>query len=73
MTKREADRVERYLDKLAGISIQGRRVWPVRGGYSYEIQCTDTTTGYPFIVRSMDEVKEMVREAKFWADRGPIE
>ena len=56
MTKREAQRVARHIARLQGIQITGTRVYPVRGGASYEIDCVDTGSGAPFIVRSMDDL-----------------
>lgn len=67
MTKREAQRTIRYAEKLQGIQVRGTRVWPTRGGYSYEVELQDTREGGTFIVRSLDELKERVATAEFWA------
>lgn len=58
MTKREAQRVARYIEKLDGVELTGTRVYRVRGGASYELDCRDTRTGVPFVVRSMDDLAE---------------
>lgn len=68
MTKREAQRVARYIEKLESIEITGTRVHRVRGGASYELECVDTATGVPFTVRSQEEIEERQAEAALdWA------
>jgi len=55
MTKREAQAVARQISKTEGVRVEGYRIEPTRGGANYEINCVDTQTGYPFIVRSREE------------------
>lgn len=63
MTKREAQRVARYIAKLDGIEITGTRVYRVRGGASYELSCIDTQSGTPFVVRSQEDIEERMADA----------
>ena len=56
MTKREAQRVARYIKRLDGVVVTGTRVYRARGGASYELECQDTRTGVPFVVRSMEDI-----------------
>lgn len=61
MTKRETQTVARYIARLDGVEVTGTRVYRARGGARYELDCKDTRTGIPFVVRSMDDLRE--REA----------
>lgn len=63
MTKREAQRVARYCARLEGIEVTGTRVYRVRGGASYELTCTDTRSGVPFVVRSQEDIEERMANA----------
>jgi hypothetical protein len=65
MTKREMERVARYIARLDGIEVTGTRVYRVRGGASYELACTDTRTGVQFVVRSQADIDERVADAAF--------
>ena len=56
MTKREAQRVARYIARLDGVEVTGTRVYRARGGASYELDCQDTRAGMPFVVRSMEDL-----------------
>ena len=55
MTKRELEQVRRRAEKEPGVAIAGIRIWPQRGGRSYELECVDTITGYPFVVHSRED------------------
>ena len=56
MTKREAQRVARYIARIDGVVVTGTRVYRARGGASYELECQDTRTGVPFVVRDMEDL-----------------
>ena len=54
MTKREAIAVSRIIDQHSGVVVTGLRVYAGRRP-DYAIDCVDTATGYPFVVRSRED------------------
>lgn len=59
MTKKEADKVAQKVRQMDCIAAFRR--WP---NGSYEVEARDKTTGYTFVVGSMDELMERLGPAE---------
>jgi len=70
MDKREADELRKLIDSCQGVRVTGYRRYESTD--SYELDCVDNATGYPFTVRNREDWDERVREAEFWATHDPV-
>ena len=54
MTKREALTLSRIIERRSGVRVVGLRLYAGKRP-DYAIECVDTATGYPFVVRSRED------------------
>ena len=69
MTRREARRLARKIDRTVLCRVEALRCW---GRRSWELEVTDTKTGYTFVVSSIEDWQKRVRASELAGVRDEI-